>query len=310
MGILEDRGAEMALILLWLGGLSLAGCIIWVALFGLTTETVLVMVASLFVAFLGFRGMDRVRRLKSLENLGFVYVVAGLCSVMAFILLDARGYLDFSPPQSLPFWLSVALIWAGTTAALAAVHLLEKAGVLLDLRRQPAAPANIRFEVWEVDAGYTQGYGYITIPITRPIGRVFVAHQAQLPCVIRAKGGSVSVYEIPAYETWLARKTSRRRKWLGIGKVSYHDNPFKVPKDIKPPSALERTLVANLGELVTRLQVISKQHKGDLIELTPDRISVLLKKHEVTREELARTCDLLLRVEAMLDDYTKGDRVT
>lgn len=300
----------MVLVLLWLGALSLAGCIVWVALFGFTIEVSLAIPASLVAGFLGFRGMDRVRRLKSLEYLGFVYVVAGLGSAMAFIVLDMRGYLDFSPPQSLPFWLSVALINGGVVVVGAALHLLEKAGVLLDLRRQPAAPANIRFEVWEVDAGYTQGYGYIPIPITRPIGRVFVAHQAQLPCVIRAKGGSLSVYETPAYETWLARKTSRRRKWLGIGKVSYHDNPFKVPKDIKPSSALERTLVAKLGELVTRLHVISKQHKGDLIELTPDRISVLLKKHEVTREELARTCDLLLQVATMLDDHMKPDGVT
>lgn len=58
--------------LLWLGSLSLAGLIVWAELSGFTTGKGLAILASLFLAVLGFRSMDTYRRL---QTLGLVLLV-------------------------------------------------------------------------------------------------------------------------------------------------------------------------------------------------------------------------------------------
>ena len=78
----------MALILLWLGGLSLAGCIVWTSLFGFALETGLVMVASVFVAAVAFRRVNRVPRLKNLDYLGQAYIYVGTGVFLGFVALE------------------------------------------------------------------------------------------------------------------------------------------------------------------------------------------------------------------------------
>lgn len=328
------------LILLWLGALSLAGCIIWTGLFGLTIQVGLAMLASSFVAVVGFRRLDR-ERVKSLKYLYKVYGWLGAGALAGYFVLGIMYGLGVSPVflQWWVFGVFLALFWvlrflaresmkeAGMLFNLSERSQLESMFQQLDeatkqqmggteavekllsesdesLRRHAKVPATIKCEGYDVTGGVgTVGgpsVGYMTI--TRPkIGRIFVEYGAELPCVIRVKAGSAKVYETQAYATWLQRKESWRRK-------SYRDDPFHVPRKIKLSSLVRKTLRQNLGELLTRLEVISKAHKGYLIELTTDRISVLLERYEVTREELASVCGLLLRVEAMLDRYTKGER--
>ena len=101
--------------------------------------------------------------------------------------------------------------------------------------------------------------------------------------------------------SWIARKGSLWRE-------SYLHNPFGVPKRIKPASHVRQALLRDLAELVANLKVTSKELKGRVIEVTPARTSVLLNRYELTPEELASVCQVLLRVEATLDNYLKGER--
>lgn len=291
----------MWLMLLWLGGLSFAGCIVLTGLFGFALETGLVVVASVFVAAVAFRGMDRLRRLKNLDYLGQAYIYVGVGVFCGFIVFNI-----VQPAISLSLWAALPFACLGWALGYFARHHMKRAGLLVDLlvdlRRVGTVPKlasleeNIKCEGYEVATGFSQ-YG----SSTSQRGRIFLEHEAQLPCVIRAKAGSVSVYEIPAYMSWIARKGSLWRE-------SYFHNPFSVPERIEPTPHVEQALLQDLAELVASLKVMSKELKGKVIEVTPDRTSVLLKKYELTPEELASVCQVLLRVEAMLDQYTKGER--
>ena len=289
----------MALILLWLGGLSFAGCIIWMWLFGFTFESGLVMVASVFVAAVAFRRMDRVRRLKSLDYLGQVYIVVSMGAFCGFVVL---AILELEHVYGGSLWPLLPFICLGGALTYIARHRMKRAGQLFDLRwvgtlpRRAALQENIKCEGYEVVTGFSQ-YG----ASTSQRGRIFLEHEAQLPCVIRAEAGSASVYEIPAYKGWVAQGSTLLRE-------SYFHNPFSVPKRTKPASHVEQALLQDLSKLIADLKVISKELKGGLIEVTPERTSVLLKKYELTPEELGSACQLLLRVEATLDNYLKGER--
>ena len=65
-------------------------------------------------------------------------------------------------------------------------------------------------------------------------------------------------------------------------------------------------LFEELSQFVGDLKVITKELKGGMVEITPEQTSVLLKKYELTPEELASACQVLLRVETILDQYAKG----
>ena len=302
----------MALILLWLGGLSFAGCIVWAGLFGFSTHVVLAMLATAALGFIGFKGLDVRRRLETLSNLGWAYFVCGVFAYFVFIL--AIEFKLMSAP--LPWWSLAFLCVGGLGLGMGCRRRLKQQGMLLDLSGTPflnpelakelcerydrlsnqaQALRTIRLRGYKAVSGFTQ-YG----PMYRDIGRISFEHQAQLPCVIRAKAGSVSVYEIPAYNAWVARKGSLWRE-------SYLNNPFSVPKRTKPASHVQQAFLQDLWDFVAGLKVISKELKGALIEVTPERTSVLLKKYELTPEELSSACQLLLRVEGMLDNYTKGN---
>lgn len=297
----------MWLILLWLGGLSFAGCIVWAGLFGFSTHVVLAMLATAALGFIGFKGLDVRRRLETLSNLGWAYFICGIL---------AMGAKTIAP---LSWWTVAFLACGGFALGMGCRLRLKQQGMLLDLSSTPflnpefvgqlcerydslsnqaEALRRIRLSGHKAVSGYTQ-YG----PMYRDIGKISSEHQAQLPCVIRAKAGSISVYEIPAYMSWVARKGSLWRE-------SYLNNPFGVPKRIKPTSHVQQALLRDLAELLASLKVTSKELKGRVIEVTPARTSVLLNKYELTPEELASVCQVLLRVEAMLDDYIKGDAVT
>ncbi len=285
----------MWLTLLWLGGLSLAGCIVWTSLFGFALETGLVMVASVFVAAVAFRGMDRVRRLKNLNYLGQAYIYVGVGTFLGFVVLEI-----IQTAISLSLWAVLPLACVGWAMCIFARHRLKQAGQLFDLRRvgtlprQASFPENIKCEGYEAVTGFSR-YG----SSTDQRGRIFLERETQLPCVIRAKSGSVNAYEIPAYTSWIERKGSSWRE-------SYLHNPFSVPKGIKPTSHVQQALLRDLEELVASLKVTSKELKGRVIEVTPERTSVLLKKYELTPEELTSVCQVLLRVEVAIDDYKKG----
>lgn len=260
----------MALILFWLGGLSFAGCCLWMGLFGLTVEAGLASIASLFITVLGFRGMYLYRRFKQLEYLGFAYVMLGVSAFLGMIILAIIGGLF--PRWS--FWPVMPVVILSIVAINIARRGMKKAGTLFDLRRvdplsRPVAlQENIKYEGYEVVTGFSQ-YG----PSLSQRGRIFLEHEAQLPCIIKAKGGSVGVYELS-------------------GK--------------KPASHVKKALLRDLAELVASLEIASKEIKGRVIEVTPVRTSVLLKKYELAQEELASVCQDLLRVEAIIDQYTKG----
>lgn len=260
----------MWLILLWLGGLSLAGCIVWAAVFGLTIEAGLATLASLFVADIGFRYTGRMRRLKVLEHLGYVYICGAAGAFCGFVVLEV---MQLAIPLSL--WAVLPFACLGWALVYFARHCMKRAGLLFDLRRVGTLPTrialqeNIKCEGYEVVTGFSQ-YG----SSKSQRGRVFLEHKAQLPCIIRAEGGSVDVYEIS-------------------GK--------------KPASHVKQAILLDLTELVASLKATSKELKGRVIEVTPARTSVLLKKYELTPEELARVCQVLLRVEAGLGNYLKGE---
>ncbi len=288
----------MALILLWLGGLSFAGSIVWADVSGFSTHTGLAMLATAALGFIGFKGLDVRRRLETLSNLGWAYFVCGVFAYFIFIFV-----IEFKLMSApLPWWSLAFLCIGGFGLGMGCRRRMKRAGLLFDLRRVSSLPGqaglqeNIKCEGYEVATGFSQ-YG----PSTSQRGRIFLEHEAQLPCVIRAKAGSVSVYEIPAYMSWIARKGSLWRE-------SYLHNPFSVPKRIKPTSHVQQALLRDLAELVASLKVMSKELKGRVIEVTPDRTSVLLKKYELTPEELGGTCDALLRVASMIDDYVKRER--
>jgi len=261
----------MILILFWLGGLSLAGCVVWASLFSFALETGLVMVASLFVAAVAFRGMDRVRRLKNLDYLGQAYILVGVGAFLGFVVLEIM-----QTAISLSLWVACPLPCLGGWAmCIFARRRMKRAGLLFDLRRvgtlpkQIAPQENIKCEGYEVVTGFSQ-FG----PSTSQRGRIFLEHKAQLPCIIRAKGGSVGIYEIS-------------------GK--------------KPASHVKQAFLRDLAELVASLKLTSKELKGRVIEVTYTQASVLFKKYELTTEELASVCQVLLRVETILDQYTKGN---
>jgi hypothetical protein len=71
---------------------------------------------------------------------------------------------------------------------------------------------------------------------------------------------------------------------------------------------VREALLGELGEIVTQVEVISKQVKEGIVEVTPDRISVLLETLQLSREELASACNLLVQVATMIDEYMKGER--
>ncbi len=96
----------MALILLWLGGLSFAGCIVWADLLGFSTHTVLAVLATLALAWVGWKGLDLIRRLDTLINLGSVYYIAG---TFAFF---AKLFWDYLSVDSVPLsWWAVAFLF-------------------------------------------------------------------------------------------------------------------------------------------------------------------------------------------------------
>jgi hypothetical protein len=306
------------MILVWLGGLSFAGWMVWIALFGFTIGHGLAMLASLLVALVGFSGLDLRRRLESLAQLGGVYLLLGMGAVFLGIIF----LWDVNVRSAYVTWLCIVGSFMGIAAALIfySRHRLMQAGMLFELggttslesgflreicerydslRKQPGALRNIRVEGYSVtySAPGPPGYG------TRYIGRIFLEHQSVLPFVLRAKDGSVSVYEISAYASWVQRK--RKGSWQ---QRPYLDNPFKVPDDIEPPPPVREALLGELGEIVTQVEVISKQVKEGIVEVTPDRISVLLETLQLSREELASACNLLVQVATMIDEYMKGER--
>ena len=285
----------MALILLWLGGLSFAGCIIWATLSGLTIEVVLATLASVLVAGIGFRYTGSTRRLKGLEHLGYVYLMVGIFAGLGSITINEL----FNTLTNGAVYAMGLLMASGFWLARLSRRRMKESGLLFDLRRADTLPGpaalqgNIKFEGYEI-AGLSPSGG----PSLSQRGRIFLEHEAQLPCVIRAKAGSVSVYEISTYRTWVEGKGSLWRE-------SYNHNPFRVPRRIKPASHVQAAILQELGELVPRLSTISQEFKSNLIELKPERFSLLLKKYELSREEMSDACVLLPRITALIDEHFK-----
>jgi hypothetical protein len=179
------------MILVWLGGLSFAGWMVWIALFGFTIGHGLAMLASLLVALVGFSGLDLRRRLMSLANLGGVYLLLGMGAIFACIFVYPEVFSSSLASALSRLWVVGAFMGISAALILYSRHRLMQEGMLFELggttslesgfleelcerydslRKQAGTLRNIRLEGYTVtySAPGPSGYG------ERHIGRIFL----------------------------------------------------------------------------------------------------------------------------------------
>ena len=295
--------------LLGLAALTLLVWVFRVGLLGLTARDSLVFLASLAIALLTLLGLDSRRRLEIIQAFGISIVfVAGGAVVTKFILDE---FTVSTPSPS--WWLLFILMGLGPTLVAGARFLMERSRLLFNLsghssllviegiqelfdemdaealRGRQNLIKEIKVEAYSVMAQATQ-YG----TSNRHIGRLFIQHHAGFPCVIRAQKGSVEMYDTSAFETWMGGKGTWRRK-------SYHDYPFRVPGNVKFRAVPPRKSVRLHGEVILPpLQRISTKLKGEPMEITSERVSVLLKTHELSGEQLINAVIAVVEAASLL----------